>query len=200
MDPILSGRQAKFIEEYRIDGNGTQAAIRAGYSPKTAGQTAFELLRNPKIVAALRERDIGRFQTHEVTADRVLKELARVAFSDPRKLFKLSGELKPIHELDDDEAAMISQIDIVNLKDVNGERQTVTRVRLWDKNSGLEKLGKHLKLFHDPAAGLALPPEASAFVAATRERIIEELQKLAKPAPLTIEGAADRAGRVKDVD
>jgi phage terminase small subunit len=189
----LTLRQTNFIEEYRIDGNGTQAALRAGYSTKASAQAAHELLRNPKIIAELRSREIGRFKTNDVTADRVLKELARVAFSDPRKLFKANGSLKAIHELDDDEAAMISQIDVVSIKGADGEPMQVTRVRLWDKNSGLEKLGKHLKLFHDAGSG-AMPTEsASPSVAAAREAIIAELQALAKPLPLTIEGKADRS-------
>lgn len=88
---------------------------------------------------------------------------------------------------------MISQIDVVSIKGADGEPMQVTRVRLWDKNSGLEKLGKHLKLFHDAGSGATPTESASPSVAAAREAIIEELQKLAKPLPLTIEGSAEPA-------
>jgi phage terminase small subunit len=75
----------------------------------------------------------------------VLQELFRLASFDPRKLFHSDGTVKNIHELDDDTAACIGGVETQT--DTNG---TVTRkVKIWDKNSALEKLGKHFMLFTD---------------------------------------------------
>lgn len=78
----LTEKQKRFVEEYIIDLNGAQAAIRAGYSPKTACCIASENLAKPAIQAALQQAIQERSKRTEVTADRVLEELAAVAFAD----------------------------------------------------------------------------------------------------------------------
>jgi phage terminase small subunit len=83
----LTLRQARFAREYLLDGNATRAAIRAGYSAKTANQQGSRLLANVGVsseIAAARERVLAELG---VTADRVLRELGRVAFSDLTELF-----------------------------------------------------------------------------------------------------------------
>jgi phage terminase small subunit len=82
----------------------------------------------------------------EITADNVLREIARLGFSDPRKLFDENGNLKPIHELDDDIAAAVAGIDVVVRGDGENALQ-VRKIKFWDKNNALEKLGKHLRLW-----------------------------------------------------
>lgn len=142
----LSPKQKRFVEEYLIDLNATQAAIRAGYSPKRADSIGHENLRKPEIQKAVESKMNERSKRVEITADNVLREIARLGFSDPRKLFDENGNLKPIHELDDDIAAAVAGIDVVVRGDGENALQ-VRKIKFWDKNNALEKLGKHLRLW-----------------------------------------------------
>ena len=82
----LNDRQSRFVAEYLVDLNATQAAIRAGYSAATANQIGARLLVNVKVAAAIAEAQAARSRRTEVTQDRVVLELARVAFGDPRRV------------------------------------------------------------------------------------------------------------------
>ena len=100
----LTPKQKAFVSEYLIDLNATQAAIRAGYSPKTANEQGARLLANVSIAQTIQKAMQDREQRTEITQDRVLQEYARLAFYDPRKLFQPDGTPKPIEALDDDAA------------------------------------------------------------------------------------------------
>lgn len=78
----LTPRQERFVAEYLVDLNATQAAIRAGYSPKTANEQAARLLANVSVQAAVHEAQAARQTRTEVTQDQVVTELARMAFYD----------------------------------------------------------------------------------------------------------------------
>jgi phage terminase small subunit len=84
---MLTAKQQRFIGEYLIDLNATQAAIRAGYSAKTAGQIGDENLKKPEIAEAVAARQAVISQKLEVTQERVVAELAKIGFSDVRRLF-----------------------------------------------------------------------------------------------------------------
>lgn len=148
----LTVKQQRFVDEYLIDLNGKQAAIRAGYSEKTAEQGAVQLLRNTKVKFAVDKAIAERAKRTEVTADRVIQELSRLAFSDLRKVLSKGGNLVSPLEWDDDTAAAISSIEVVSKPgdvDAEGNRavEHVSKIKVWDKNSALEKLGKHLGLY-----------------------------------------------------
>src|SRR5262245_11477225 len=96
----LNAKQAKFVEEYLVDLNGEQAASRAGYSEASARQIANENLTKPYIAAAVEEALADRQRRCEVTADRVLLELARIGYADIRQLFEADGRLKMPRDLD----------------------------------------------------------------------------------------------------
>lgn len=150
----LTAKQQRFVDEYLIDLNGTQAAIRAGYSEKTAEQGAVQLLRNTKVRLAVDTAIAERAKRTGVTADRVIQELSRLAFSDLRKVLDGDGNLKSPQQWDDDAAAAISSIEVVTKPgetDSDGSRSVlgVSKIKVWDKNSALEKLGKHLGLYVD---------------------------------------------------
>jgi phage terminase small subunit len=81
----LTSKQAKFVQEYLIDLNATQAAKRAGYSEKTAEQQGYQLLQNPSVAASLEKAMERRAIRTEISADRVLNELAKIGFVDIRK-------------------------------------------------------------------------------------------------------------------
>jgi phage terminase small subunit len=145
----LTLKQQMFVKEYLVDLNGTQAAIRAGYSERTATEIAHEYLRKPHIVVAVEEAMNKRAEKTGITAERVLNEIAKMAFLDPRKLFDSDG--KPLHitALDDDTAASIAGLDVVTTGSQDAGFGEVMKIKLADKAKNLELLGRHLKLFTD---------------------------------------------------
>lgn len=147
----LTPKQERFVAEFTIDGNATQAAIRSGYSAKTAEQQGCRLLRNVQVAAAIAERQQAHLEAIDLTAERVLKELARLAFVDGRRLYNADGTVKPIQDLDADTAAALASFDVVkqNVTAGDGKMDTVIRPRFWDKARALETLAKHFKLLTD---------------------------------------------------
>jgi phage terminase small subunit len=141
----LNDRQARFVAEYLLDLNATQAAIRAGYSPASARTQAADLLTNPNIAAAIAEAQAARSRRTEVTADRVVLELARVAFGDPRRVISWGPggvRLRPSAELADEEAAIVAEVGETTTKDGGS-----LRLKTVDKLGALRLLGQHLGLF-----------------------------------------------------
>lgn len=151
----LTPKQELFIAEYLTDLNATRAAIAAGYSAKTAESQAARLLVNVKVAAAIAEKQGKRLAKLEITADRVLQEIARLAFYDPRKFFNDDGSAKQVNELDDDTAMALAGMDVMELFEGSGDQKhaygLMKKFKLVDKGQNLERLGKHLKLFTDKA-------------------------------------------------
>ncbi len=146
----LSAKQELFVSWFAVDGNATQAAIRAGYSEKTAKAIGAENLAKPAIAEAIAEARAKRLERNEVTAERILGELARVAFFDPRKAFNPDGSMKPLDELDDDTAAAIAGLDLAEIRDSEGKPIGVLKkIKIADKLVALDKLARHLGLFND---------------------------------------------------
>ncbi len=142
--PQLNDRQRRFVEEYLVDLNAMQAAIRAGYSAKTAKQIGQRLLTHVDVAAAIEAGVQRRSIRTGVKADRALEEAARLAFYDPRKLVEATPDgyrIKHLAELDDDTAAAIASVKV----NADGSFE----YKAWDKNAALEKLFKHLSLFKD---------------------------------------------------
>lgn len=136
----LSQKRRRFVDEYLVDYNATQAAIRAGYAETSAHTQGGRLLRDERIKKALNEAiDAQQRRTH-ITADRVLLEIARIATFDPRALFDSDGNPLPIEQLDDDTAAVIAGVDVMSA----GQGAQITKYRLSSKTDALEKLMKHL--------------------------------------------------------
>ena len=138
----LTERQKRFCDEYLIDLNATQAAIRAGYSKKTAKDIGSENLTKPDIAARIEKRRAAQIKRTEITADRVLLELARIAFVDGSAFATITarGKVKftPTDELTNDQRAVIAGVK-------NGKFGT--EIKTNDKVRALELLGKHLGLF-----------------------------------------------------
>lgn len=149
----LTDKQARFVEEYLVDLNATQAAIRAGYSENTAAVIGCENLTKPNIASAIAQAKADRSTRTEITQDKVLREIARVGFSDLRKMMTDEGALLDPQEWDDDTAAAISSIEVVTTyngeTDENGRKipEHTKKIKVWDKNAALEKLCKHLGLY-----------------------------------------------------
>lgn len=147
----LTRKQQKFVAEYLVDLNATSAAIRAGYAEKSASSMGSFLLSNPKVSEEIDRKHGKRLGKLEITADRVLTEIARLAFYDPRKFFESDGSLKRVHDLDDDTAMAMAGLEVTELFEGTGDQKhaygLLKKVKLSDKRASLDLLGKHLKLF-----------------------------------------------------
>ena len=145
----LTPKQQRFVDEYLIDLNATQAAIRAGYSEKTAYRTGADNLKKPQIKQAVEVAQSGREKRTEITADRVLEGLAAVAFGDLRTLFSDTGALISPSDLPDAAAKMLAGIEVSTVSRGEGDVEHVAKVKTNDRLKALELLGKHLGMFVD---------------------------------------------------
>ncbi|MDD3965352.1 MAG: terminase small subunit [Candidatus Moranbacteria bacterium] len=145
-DRQLNPKQTTFCQEYLVDLNAKQAAIRAGYSQKTAEVIGYQLLQNTLVAGKLQELRTKQEVRTGISADRALKEAARLAFFDVRKLCDAQGNPIRVQELDDDTAAAIQGLELVSEKDGEGFA-TVRKYKVADKNAALERVFKHLGLF-----------------------------------------------------
>lgn len=158
MGAEINAKQSRFVDEYLIDLNATQAAIRAGYSAKTAGAQGFVLLKNAEIAAEIARRQKKRAKRTEITQDRVLKELERIAFSDTRRVVKWSGisvNVIDSETLSDDDAAAVSEV---------SQTMHGIKIKLHDKIRALELIGKHLGTFKDGAGSEEDAPQPMSIV------------------------------------
>lgn len=146
--PKLSDKRRRFAEEYLIDFNATQAAIRAGYSPKSAAQQGSELLKNPKVRAYVDARmsELGR--RTGITQERILRELARIAFLDPTKLADMDTGRMLANAIEDDRAA-IASVKVKTFESADGGGGIEREIRFADKIRALELLGKRFGMWLD---------------------------------------------------
>lgn len=145
----LKAKQSRFVDEYLVDLNATQAALRADYSEKTAYSQGQRLLKKVEIQSAIQERMNGRSNRTQITADEVVLQLARMGMSDVRKLFTPDGRLKAVHDLDDDTAAAVQSIEVITkmIPGHEGEEPEVEylhKIKMIDKIRPLELIGKHM--------------------------------------------------------
>lgn len=148
----LTPKQQQFAREYLKDLNATQAAIRAGYSEKTAKEQGARLLTNVHVASFVQKEMDKRAKRTEIDANDVLREIARLAFVDPRNLFDERGRLKPVTQLPDNIAASVASVEVVTSRIPGSDPVDVeytSKIKFWDKRASLELLGKHLKLFTD---------------------------------------------------
>ncbi len=140
-------RQKRFCEEYIVDMNGKKAAIRAGYNPKTATQQAARLLTYDNVLEKIQSLMEEQSKRTEVTADRVIKELAKVAFQNPSDVVDLNtGHILP--DVSTEDLSTISGIRVKKIPMKNGEGEEI-EMRFPDKVRALELLGRHLGIFSD---------------------------------------------------
>ena len=148
MAKALTAKQQVFVQEYLVDLNATQAAIRAGYSKRTAGWIGPQLLGKTHIAEAVQGAMAKREERTEITQDRVLKEYAKLAFLDPRRFYDDDGQLLQVHELPEDVAAALSSMEVVTEK--AGELEfAVRKIKFSDKKAALDSIARHLGMFKD---------------------------------------------------
>lgn len=143
----MTKKQKRFVEEYLIDLNATQAAIRAGYSPDTAQQMGSENLSKPVIKNAIDKAIAARSRRTGINQDRVIQEIAKLAFLNPIDVIDMD-EATIKGEANRDDTACIAS---VKVKVIPGEDGNITEreVKTYDKLKALELLGKHLGMFTD---------------------------------------------------
>lgn len=141
----------RFVEEYLVDHCGSRAIVRAGFKGRDPYTAASRLLKTPKVQQLLAEREAELLQEIGVRQERVLRELAAIAFHDARTLFRDDGTLKPPAEWDDATAAAIAAIDVEELFEGRGEARehvgTLRKVKRAEKLRALELLGQYLRMF-----------------------------------------------------
>lgn len=140
----MTKKQKRFVEEYLIDMNATQAAIRAGYSPDTAHQMGSENLKKPVIKAAIDKEMAERSRRTGVNADRVIIELAKIAFVNAMDV--IDQKTATVREdASADDTAAIQSVKVKSFGEDGLERE----IKMADKLKALELLGKHLGMFQD---------------------------------------------------
>jgi phage terminase small subunit len=144
-------RQKAFVEHFLRIGNATKAAIAAGYSKKGADVAGARLLGNAGVGAEVDRRKVKIEEKFELTTDRTLREVARLAYADIRKIYNEDGSLKLPHEWDDDAAACVAGVECDELFAGTGKDRVLIgytrKVRMFDKNSALEKAMKFHGLY-----------------------------------------------------
>lgn len=144
----LTAKQAKFAQEYLVDLNATQAAIRAGYSPKNASRIASQLLDKTHVAAALQKAMQKREKRTEITQDRVLGQLAKIAFADMKDFADWNPDgvrLRPSEDVDGTLVAEVSE----TTSEFAGGSSTTVKIKRHDQMKALELLGRHLGMFND---------------------------------------------------
>lgn len=140
----MTKKQKRFVEEYLIDLNATQAAIRAGYSAKTAQEQSSRLLSNVMVQQAIAEQTAERSRRTGVNQDRVLRELARIAFANAIDMINTKdATLK--ETASEDDAAAIQSVKVKTFGEDGIERE----IKMADKIKALELLGKHLGMYQN---------------------------------------------------
>jgi len=139
----LNQRQEMFCREYIKDLNGTQAAIRAGYSPRTADRMAYELLKKPEIQAFVLQSKAERVEEVKVDANYVLKRLIEIDEMDVADILDDGGDFLPIKKWPKTWRTTLSGLDIAIIN--SGDTETILKKIKWpDKVKNLELLGKHI--------------------------------------------------------
>lgn len=165
----LTPKQQKFVEEYLIDLNATQAAIRAGYSVKTAEQQGYQLLHKTSVLTEIKKAQAKLSKRTGISQDRIIRQLAKVAFSDMKDVMEWKTIKYPLTDFDgkpildadgnqetDPQLRIIlkesNEVDGSIIQEISESNKggTITHaVKLNDRIRALELLGKHLGMWVD---------------------------------------------------
>ena len=147
----LTGKQQKFAECYVSHLNATLAAEQAGYSTTSLSATGHELLRNSKVAAYITQLKKQQLADMGITPERVLRELARIAFVDPDKMYDEFGCLKSVKDMDEDTRRAIASIETKELFEQEGRTKKYVgdakKVRTNEKTKAIEMMMRHFNLF-----------------------------------------------------
>ncbi len=146
MSRKLTDKQKKFVEEYLLDLNATQACIRAGYSPNNADKIGSQLLGKTRVQEAISQAIAERSRRTGINQDRVIQELARIAFVKITDVVDSNGDIR--RDASDDDIACIESYKVKDSDTINGS-SSEREVKLASKLKALELLGKHLGMWND---------------------------------------------------
>lgn len=156
----MNDKHQRFVDEYLIDRNATQAAIRAGYSPKTAKAQGSRLLTYADVREAVEVKTERASERAVITRERVLEELALLAFSDVgHYTFDDAGHVGLAEGAPPGARRAIASIKRRVNMDENGNTVVDTELKLWDKPGPLKLAGKHVGLFADKPLDLSELPD-----------------------------------------
>ena len=143
----LTERQKRFCEEYVIDLNGTQAAIRAGYSESGASVEGTRLLANANVKSLIDKLKAEKTSANKTTAQRVIDELSSIAFSDMKDLMSVDNAIMDLRQMDEGVSRTISSLEVDEMRVEGMTIGQTKKVKLWDKMRALDMLGKHFGIF-----------------------------------------------------
>jgi len=179
----LNAKQQRFVEEYLVDLNATQAAMRAGYSAKSANKISGELLGKTGIQDAIKAGLREKRKRSRLTADRVLREIANLAYSDIGDILDFTGDqirMKAARDIPAHARRCIKSFKAKRHFEGSGDNAREVEViefQLWDKTSSLEKLAQHLNLYRDkPSLELFLASLPATIADAIRAALEDDLQ------------------------
>lgn len=148
----LTPQQYRFVEEYLLDPKAsiTNAAIRAGYAISSAAQSGSRLMAKQQVKDAIAAAQNARADRLGITQDRVLQELALIAFANLKDIISVNAEGDTTVDLEGMSRNVAAALGEVSISTKGGKNKTKTaKIRLSDKIGALEKLGKHLGMFRD---------------------------------------------------
>lgn len=145
----VSTRRTLFVEAYIQNGcNATDAAVKAGFSPATAGQQGHRLLKNVQVASLIEQRRADLAKKNELTTESVLRSLRQALFFDPRKLFDAKGNLKAVQALDEDTALALTGFEVFEEFEGRGKDRhfigVTKKVKWLDKNAARDQANKIL--------------------------------------------------------
>jgi phage terminase small subunit len=172
-EKAITAKQSRFVAEYLISLNATQAAIRAGYSAKVANRIASENLSKPVIAAAIAKAQAEQNRRLQLTADEARELNSFIARFDPAGLFDEQGALLHVTNMPRHVRCALKSIKVVrkNLARGDGVLDTTLEVHFWDKNSALDREYKHHGLLADRVHVTGELETVAVRLAAARKRL-----------------------------
>lgn len=168
----LPAKQKRFVMEYLVDLNATQAAIRAGYSAKTATVQGPRLLGKVRIQQEIEKGQKKIAERAGITIDELINGYKEIAFSDIAQCYNEDGSLKNIHEIPKQIRMAIAGMEIEELFEKKGKDKVhvgyIKKIKLWDKTKSLDALGRHLGFFN---ADTSQKPESQPIINLTLTKI-----------------------------
>lgn len=140
----LTDKQEMFCREYLVDLNATQAAIRAGYSAKTANRTASEIMSKPDIQSRIAELKAKRNEDVSINAEYVLNRLVEIDQMDVLDILTSTGELKPVSQWPKVWRTTLSGLDVIEMSAEGNTAALLKKIKWPDKVKNLELIGKHI--------------------------------------------------------
>lgn len=162
----MTPKQELFVRHYLISTNATQAAIAAGYSKATAYSVGNENLKKPDIKVAIEKAMNERYALLDVSVDRILREVACIAFANPKNMFDREGRPLSIQDMDDSTAAAVAEVSVYQVYSGYGDRRQAigetTKIKPYAKTAALELLMRYQAMFKDKvevSGRLDAPPQ-----------------------------------------